>query len=63
MIKRVYGLTVQINAWPISTEPDKWMAEIPAMPGCTAWGDTPEEALDIISDLIVDFLPERIRGT
>ena len=32
------------------------MAEIPALPGCRAWGDTPEEALDIISDLAVGFI-------
>lgn len=62
MLKQVYGLTVEIHEWPISTEPDKWMAEIPALPGCTAWGDTPEEALDIISDLIVDFLPDKSAG-
>ena len=57
MLKIVHGLSVQVNPWPISTEPDKWMAEIPALPGCTAWADTPEEALEIIADLVVDFLP------
>ena len=60
MLKQVYGLTVEINHWPISTEPDKWMAEIPALPGCRAWGDTPEEALDIISDLAVHFMEDEI---
>ena len=30
------------------TEDHGWMywAEIPALPGCAAWGDTPEQALD-----------------
>ena len=32
------------------------MAEIPALPGCRAWGDTSEEAIDIISDLAVGFI-------
>ena len=30
---------------------DKYMAEIPDLPGCRAWGDTPEEALDILSSV------------
>ena len=36
------------------------MAEIPALPGCMAWGDTPEEAIDIISDLAVHFIRDEI---
>ena len=36
------------------------MAEIPALPGCRAWGDTPSEAIDIISDLAVDFIRDGI---
>ena len=34
-----------------STEPDKYMAEIPALPGCRVWGDTPEDAIDILQDI------------
>ena len=60
MLKQVYGLAVEVNDWPISTEPDKWMAEIPALPGCTAWGDTPEEAIEIISDLAVHFMEDEV---
>ena len=56
MLKQQYKLSVQVNDWPISTEPDKWMAQIPALPGCTAWGDTPEEAIYIIADLAVHFI-------
>ena len=36
------------------------MAEIPALPGCTAWGDTQEEAIDIIADLAVHFIRDEI---
>ena len=36
------------------------MAEIPALPGCRAWGDTPDEAIDIISDLAVGFIRDGI---
>ena len=34
-----------------STEDDKYMAEIPALPGCRAWGDTPSETLDILQSV------------
>ncbi len=57
-----YRFIVEVNYWPVSTEPDKWMAEIPELPGCRAWGDTPEEAIDIISDFVPDFLPDRNTG-
>ncbi len=60
MLKQVYGLTVHIHDWPISTEPGKWMAEIPELPGCRAWGDTPEEANEIISDLAVHFMEDEV---
>lgn len=30
---------------------DKYMAEIPALPGCRVWGDTPEDALDILQSV------------
>ena len=62
MLKQVYGLTVQLNDWPIATEPDKWMAEIPALPSCRAWGDTPEETIEIISDLAVHFMEDEGYG-
>ena len=34
-----------------STEPDKYMAEIPILPGCMAWGDTPAETVDILQSV------------
>ena len=36
------------------------MAEIPELPGCRAWGDTPEEAIEIISDLAVHFMEDEV---
>ena len=39
-----------------STEPDKYMAEIPILPGCRAWGDTPAETLDILQSLAGGFI-------
>ena len=39
-----------------STEPDKYMAEVPALPGCRAWGDTPEETIAILQDVAQAFV-------
>ena len=36
---------------PSEDTEDKYMAEIPDLPGCRAWGDTPEEALDILTSV------------
>ena len=40
----------------LSTEPDRYMTEIPALPGCRAWGDTPEQTLDILQSVAEAFL-------
>ena len=39
-----------------STEEDKFMAEIPMLPGCRAWGDTPGETLDILQSVATEFI-------
>ena len=36
---------------PSEDTEDKYMAEIPALPGCRAWGDTPEDTLDILQSV------------
>ena len=36
---------------PSEETEDKYMAEVPALPGCRAWGDTPEDALDILQSV------------
>ncbi len=35
---------------------DKYMAEIPALPGCRAWADTPEATLDILQSVAAAFI-------
>ena len=35
-----------------STEPDKYMAETPAFPNCVAWGDTAEDAVEILESVV-----------
>ena len=35
---------------------DKFMAEIPALPGCRAWGDTPAETLHILEGVAEEFI-------
>ena len=39
-----------------STEPDKYMGEIPIIPGCRVWGDTPGETLDILQDVAAGII-------
>ena len=43
-----------------STEPDKYMAEIPALPGYRVWDDTPEDALDILQDVAATIIETHI---
>ena len=39
-----------------STEDDKYMAEIPALPGCRVWGDTPAETLYILEGVAEAYI-------
>ncbi len=41
---------------PSEETEDKYLAEIPAMPGCRAWGDTKAEALDYVRSVAIAFL-------
>ena len=41
---------------PSEETEDKYLAEIPAMPGCRAWGGTKAEALELIHSVAVAFL-------
>ena len=44
-----------------STEPDKYMAEIPILPGCRAWGDTPAQTMDILQSVAAAFIESHIK--
>ena len=41
---------------PSEDTEDKYMAEIPALPGCRAWGDTPAETLNILEGVAEAFI-------
>ena len=53
---KLYKLSYVMYDPSESTEDDKYMAEIPDLPGCRAWGDTPAETLDILQSLAVGFI-------
>ncbi len=50
-----YKLSFVIHEPSEDTE-DKYMAEIPALPGCRAWGDTPAETLNILEGVAEAFI-------
>ena len=41
---------------PCEDTEDMYMAEVPALPGCRAWGETPDEALWVLEDLAEKFI-------
>ena len=58
--KRYYNLSYVIYSPAESTEPDKYMVEIPDLPGCRAWADTPDEAIEILESLAPAFIELQI---
>lgn len=50
-----YKLSYVIHEPSEDTE-DKYLAEIPALPGCRAWGDTPAEALHMLEGVAEAFI-------
>ena len=36
------------------------MAEIPALPGCRVWGDTPDDTIEILQDVAAAIIETRI---
>ena len=57
---KTYKLPYVIYPPSQSTEPDKYMAEIPILPGCMAWGDTPAETVDILQSVAAATIEVRI---
>ncbi len=39
-----------------STEPDKYMAEVPSFPNCVAWGDSEEETIDNLRSVVTETI-------
>lgn len=52
---KLYKLSV-IVAEPSEETEDKFMAEIPSLPGCRAWGDTATEALENVQSVAAQFI-------
>ena len=50
-----YRLSFVIHEPSQDTE-DKCLAEVPELPGCRAWGDTPAEALHILEGVAEAFI-------
>jgi len=41
---------------PSDETENKYMAEIPLLNGCRAWGDTPAEALEILRSVAAEYI-------
>ncbi len=52
---KLYRLQFVMHEPSEETE-DKFMAEIPALPGCRAWGDTPAETMDGLQSVAAAFI-------
>ena len=57
---KTYKLSYVLYPPSQSTEPDKYMAEIPILPGCRAWGDTPAETVDILQSVAIATIEVRV---
>ena len=57
---KLYKLSYVMYDPSASTEEDKFMAEIPTLPGCRASGDTPDETLDILQSVASEFIKSYI---
>ena len=59
---KLYRLPVLMHEPSQDTE-DKYLAEVPALPGCRAWGDTAAEALENLQSVAAGFIESyRSRG-
>ena len=52
---KLYRLSLLMHEPSEDTE-NKYMAEIPALPGCRAWGDTAAEALENLQSVATAFI-------
>ena len=59
---KLYRLPLVVQEPSEDTE-DKYMAEVPTLPGCRAWGDTVAEALENLQSVAAGFIESyRSRG-
>ncbi len=52
---KLYRLPIVMHEPSDETE-NKYLAEIPALPGCRAWGDRSAEAIEILQSLAAAFI-------
>ena len=52
---KLYKLPLVINESSEDTE-NKYMAEIPLLPGCRAWGETAAEVLENLQSVAAEFI-------
>ena len=52
---KLYKLRLVIYEPSEETE-DKYMAEVPALPGCRAWGDSPTEVMENLQSVAAGFI-------
>ena len=59
---KLYRLPLVMHE-PTDDSENKYMAEVPALPGCRAWGDTAAEALEVLQSVAAAFIESyRSRG-
>jgi predicted RNase H-like HicB family nuclease len=52
---KLYRLPVTLLA-PSEDSGGKYVAEVPLLPGCRAWGDTPSQAVEYIQSVAAAFI-------
>ena len=52
---KLYKLPMKIEE-PSEDSGGKYMAEVPALPGCRAWGDSAAEAVDNLQSVAAKFI-------
>ncbi len=52
---KLYKLSLVIHQPSEETE-DRYMAEVPSLPGCRAWGDTPTEVMENLQSVAAGFI-------
>lgn len=58
---KLYRLPIVIYE-PSDDTNDKFMAEVPLLPGCRAWGDTPSQAIEYIQGMAEAFIESYIEN-